>query len=186
MMMALAGGQDSALNEIIDRWQTPITSFLYRMVGDFETAVDLSQDVFVRLYKSRKSYKASDRFSSYIFTIATNLGKNHFRWKMRHPESRLDDDYGFEQAGSDVTHTNPCQYMEQSEQALKVRQAIQSLPEKHRIPVILFYYQELPQAEIAEILKCSEKSIENRLYRARKRLKSIMEEPDEQREKQAA
>jgi len=173
-MMALVQGRDAALNQIIHRWQIPITSFLYRMVGDRETAIDLSQEVFVRLYRNRSNYQPGERFSSYLFTIASNLGKNHFRWKKRHPEARLDDDFGNEQPGEDMACANPGAHLEQSEEARIVREAILSLPEKMQVPVILFYYHDMPQAEIARVLKCSEKSIETRLSRARKQLKSII------------
>jgi RNA polymerase sigma-70 factor, ECF subfamily len=176
-MLALVQGRDTALNEIISRWQLPITTFLYRMVADRETAVDLSQEVFVRLYRNRANYQASDRFSSYIFTIASNLAKNHFRWKKRHPESRLDEDFASEQPGGDFSHGDPGAQLEQSEEAVRVRQAIHSLPGKLRVPIILYYYHDLSQAEIGEVLKCSEKSVENRLYRARKALKEMIGEP---------
>lgn len=173
-MAALANGDDDGLNQLIDRWQAPITAYLYRMVGDYESALDLSQEVFVRLYRNRANFKEGRSFSSYIFTIATNLGKNHFRWKGRHPETGLDPEWGSNISGEGVDHVSPAGFLEKSEESKKVKEAVSALPEKLRIPLILYYYQDLPQSEIAAILKCSEKSIETRLYRARKLLKASL------------
>ncbi|MDF1811227.1 MAG: RNA polymerase sigma factor [Verrucomicrobiales bacterium] len=169
-MIALAGGDDDALTQIIQRWQAPITAFLYRTVGDYETALDLSQEVFVRLYRNRKAYKQGHKFSSYLYMIASNLAKNHFRWKSRHPESVLDID-----ANETGSEGNPRLTLEKSEEGEQLRQALLEIPDKLRIPTVLFYFDDLSQPEIARILKCSRKSVETRIYRAKQLLKSSLE-----------
>lgn len=170
-MQSLTEGNDSALNDIIDRWQKPIISFLYQTIGDYDTALDLAQEVFVRLYRNRKRYKAGKSFSSYLFTIAANLAKNHFRWKSRHPEDQLDHK-------PDVIESrigDPSQDMEKNERGAKVRAAVLTLPEKLRVPVVLFYFEDMSYAEIAEILNTSTKTVETRLYRARQMLKTDLD-----------
>ena len=169
-MAALARGQNDALNAIMDRWSKPVTAFLYRSIGDYETALDLAQEVFVRLYRSRHTYKRRGTFSSYLFTIATNHAKNHFRWKSRHPEAELDEKSNQSIAGAGLDHLDPRARLEKSEDAQRVRDALLSLPDKLRLPMILFYYDEMSHAEIAGIFSCSEKTIETRLYRGRKLL----------------
>ena len=170
-MAALRDGDDTALNAIMDRWQEPITAFLYRTVGSYETALDLSQEVFVRIHRSRSSYKEGGNFSSFIFTIAANLAKNHFRWKGRHPEVPFDSGLS---RGHNSREGSPSEYMEKTEESARIKKSIHSLPEILRVPVILYYFHEMPHSEIANILKCSEKTVETRLYRARKKLKSLL------------
>jgi len=172
-MLRLRHGDDTDLNEVMDRWRKPVLAYLYRMTGDYESAADLAQEVFVRVYQSRRRYRPTGSVSSYIFTIAANLAKNHFRWKKRHPETRLTDELGAV-AGDDSGSISPANSLEKSERGEAVRNAVQSLPEKLRTPLVLFHFNELPQAEIAEILNCSVKTVETRLYRARKLLKDSL------------
>jgi RNA polymerase sigma-70 factor (ECF subfamily) len=174
-MARLREGDDLALNDLMDRWRKPVLAYLYRTVGDYETAADLSQEVFVRIYRSRKKYKPGGRFSAYLFTIATNLAKNHFRWKKRHPEAELSNAVTSTMTADDPDSTDPSSHLKTSEQGNKIKAAVQRLPEKFRTPVILYHFNELPQAEIAEVLGCSEKAVESRLYRARKRLRKMLD-----------
>ena len=94
LMQKLAAGEDLALNELMHRWRDRVASFLLRMVGDHATATDLAQETFVRLYTSRKSYRPTAAFSTYLFHIAANLARTHARWKSRHPTVPLEDEDG--------------------------------------------------------------------------------------------
>ncbi len=174
-MARLRDGDDMALNELMDRWRKPVLAYLYRMTADYETAADLCQEVFVRIYRSRRKYRHRGSFSSYIFTFAANLARNHFRWKKRHPEAELNDSDSSKNAATDFASRDPSQQLEANEEGNRVKDAIRLLPEKLRTPVILFHFNELPQSEIATILGCSEKAVEARLYRARKKLRELLE-----------
>ncbi|MBL9160506.1 MAG: sigma-70 family RNA polymerase sigma factor, partial [Verrucomicrobiales bacterium] len=92
LMLRLAGGEDLALNDLISRWRDRLAAFLLRMVGDHATAMDLTQETFVRLYTSRKTYKPTAAFSTYLFHIATNLARTQARWRKRHPTVPMDDE----------------------------------------------------------------------------------------------
>lgn len=173
LLLRLKDGDDLSLNELMDRWRKPILGYLYRTIGDYETAADLSQEVFVRVYKSRRKYRPSGSATSYLFTIATNLARNHFRWSKRHPEAELTDSLTTN-LQSDPASSDPSSLIERNEAGVEVRDAVQRLPEKLRTPVILFHFNELPQSEIAKILNCSEKTVETRLYRARKQLQKSL------------
>ncbi len=170
-MARLRHGDDVALNELMDRWRKPVLAYLYRMTGDYETAADLAQEVFVRLYRNRRKYRPTGSVSSYIFTIAANLAKNHFRWRKRHPETALSDEIAAF-LGADSSSLSPAKSLENSERGTEIREAVQKLPEKLKTPLLLFHFNELAQAEIAKILNCSVKTVETRLYRARKLLKN--------------
>lgn len=172
-MRRLQNGEDTALNELMDRWRKPILAYLYRVIGDYETAADLTQEVFVLIYRNRRRYREKGVFSSWIFTIAANLTRNHFRWKKRHPEAELSDE-AFSSLG--MEQSSPSGQLETSETAAQVKAAVLKLPEKFRTPVILFHFSEFPQAEIARIMGCTEKTVETRLYRARKLLREELEE----------
>ncbi len=173
LLISLKDGDDLALNSLMDRWRKPIISYLYRSIGDYETAADLAQEVFVRVYRSRRKYRPSGGATSYLFTIAANLARNHFRWSKRHPEAELTDAVTY-RLQSESTESDPLAKIERGEAGTEVREAVQRLPEKLRTPVILFHFNELPQSEIAKILSCSEKTVETRLYRARKLMRETL------------
>ena len=172
-MLRLMDGDDSALAVVMERWRKPVLAFLYRSVGDYEVAADLSQEVFVRLYQGRHRYRPSGSLSSFIFTIASNLSKNHFRWRKRHPEAELSEKT-VAALEANSTDANPSTRLEKTEDGARVRKAVQQLPEKLRTPVILFHFNDLSHSEIAEVLKCSVKAVETRLYRARILLREFL------------
>ena len=177
LLLRLRDGDDLALNDLMDRWRKPILAYLYRTIGDYETAADLAQEVFVRVYRARRKYRPKAKASAFLFTIAANLAKNHFRWIKRHPEAALTDEVA-NKMEENSAQSDPASALEQNESGAAIRAAVQRLPEKLRTPVVLFHFNELPQSEIAEILRCSEKTVETRLYRARKLLRESFR-PDE-------
>ena len=128
LLLRLKDGDDLALNALMDRWRKPILGYLYRTIGDYETAADLSQEVFVRVYRSRRKYRPSGSATSYLFTIAANLARNHFRWSKRHPEAELTDAVT-SHLQSESAGSNPSAHLERDEASAKVRNAIQRLPE---------------------------------------------------------
>jgi RNA polymerase sigma-70 factor (ECF subfamily) len=93
-MERLAAGQDTALNDLMERHATPVFHFLCRMVGNEDDANDLAQETFVRVFRARASFRTSEKFSTWLFTIAANLARNHFRWRSRHPNVSLETETG--------------------------------------------------------------------------------------------
>lgn len=169
-MQRLAGGDDLALNEIMARWQDRLAAFLWHMTHDHAAARDLAQETFVRLYQHRHRYRPQAAFSSYLFRIARHLLANHWRWQKRHPAASLDS---LTEGGLDHAATTqaPDESLSQAETAREVRRAIASLPNDLREALVLFTYQDLGYRQMADILDCSEKAVETRLYRARQLLK---------------
>jgi RNA polymerase sigma factor (sigma-70 family) len=84
-MSRLREGDDLALNEIMDRWQRRLTSYLIRLTGSEAVAMDLAQETFVRVYQNRARYRPTGAFSTWLFAMASNLARHHIRWKIRHP-----------------------------------------------------------------------------------------------------
>lgn len=168
-MQRLAAGDDQALDEIIQRWQDRLMSFLWHMTHDYAAARDLAQETFVRLYQHRHRYRPSAAFPSYLFRIARNLLANHQRWQARHPAQSLE---AVPLNGAEpVDDRSPAGMLEEKETALQVRRAIRTLPADLRETLILATYQSLGYREISQLLDCSEKAVETRLYRARALLK---------------
>jgi RNA polymerase sigma-70 factor (ECF subfamily) len=170
-MQRLQDGEDLALNEIMGRWKQPLASYLMRQLGNHEDAMDLTMETFVRVYESRHRYSSSARFARWLFTIATNLARNHVRWRKRHPEIALETDEE-ESPLEHLADESPSAVLaiEMRERASAVQKAITELPPDLRTAVLLFEYQGLSHAEIASVEKCSAKAVETRLYRARQYL----------------
>lgn len=172
-MKRLAEGDDLALNGIMHRWKDKVAAFLYRMTGSGEAATDLAQETFVRLYQSRARYQPTAAFPTYLFRIASNLGRNHARWRTRHPTVSVEDCTTTLQQlpGHD---TSPDEAAEQHETALRVEKAIASLPADLREALHLFTDEEMSQHDIAQALGCTVKAVETRIYRARQMLKEML------------
>jgi RNA polymerase sigma-70 factor (ECF subfamily) len=174
LMLRLKGGDDLALNTLMDRWSLRVTSFLYKMTGQRDIAIDLAQETFVKLYGARKRYKPQGTFSTYLFTIAANLGRNHARWRSRHPTVSLDatDDAGISTMPEPVDpHQSPAESAESSEKYRATQEALQDLPHDLREAMVLFVYEGMGYSDIAALSGCTAKAVETRIYRARQILK---------------
>ena len=177
-MLRLKSGEDTALNELMTRWQKPLVSFILRYGGNEQDALDLAQETFVRVFESRERYEPRSKFSTWLFTIATNLCRNQARWRERHPTVTLhatgeDEDSGLEST-LPATGDTPADSAEREDLASAVREAIQTLPHDLKTAVLLFEYQEQGYEEIAATLRCSPKAVETRLYRARQLLRGSL------------
>jgi RNA polymerase sigma-70 factor (ECF subfamily) len=167
-MARLAGGEERALNGIMERWKSRLTAYLYRFTGNESVALDLAEETFVRLYQSRAKFRANSSdsaFSTWLFGIAANLGRNHLRWQRRHPTLAM------EEAESVASAGDPSLSAESREREQAVRAAIADLPPDLREALILSEYDRLAQAEIAVIAGCSVKAVERRLSHAKEILR---------------
>jgi RNA polymerase sigma-70 factor (ECF subfamily) len=173
-MTRLAAGHDSALSSLMDRHSERLFCYLVRQLNNETDAADLAQETFVRVYQNRARFRSAQRFSTWLYAIATNLLRDRFRWNKRHRQVSLDAET---EVGSSLQDTlrdrlaSPSEQLETSERAEEVRGAVQSLPVELRTPLILSEYEGMSHAEIAEVLNCSAKAIEVRLYRARGQLR---------------
>ena len=181
-MQKLIAGHDAALNDLMERHATPVFHFLCRLTGNEEDANDLAQETFVRVFKSRDRFDPGQKFSTWLFTIAANLGRNHFRWRARHPNISLETPIG---DGGEATQTlgytlpsaapSPNEQTLAGERAAAVRQAVAALPEDLREAIVLCEWDECSVAEAATILGSTPKAVESRLYRARRHLREALQ-----------
>ena len=174
-MEQLQAGHDRALNALMERHATPVFHFLCRLTGSEDDANDLTQETFVRIFKSRAIFRTDQKFSTWLFAIAANLARNHLRWRGRHPNVSLEvENAETEQTlGSTIPADSPAPNEEAlaSERAQAVRLAVNHLPEDLREAVVLCEWEERSVAEAATILEATPKAVESRLYRARQILR---------------
>lgn len=170
-----------ALNRLIARWQRPLVSYAYRYVQNSADANDLVAGVFVRLYQQRTRLRPDTNVSAWLFTALTNLCHNHHRWKRRHPTvpleppAREDGERSRGDFGELPTdRPGPDTILAQDEASQAVRSAVNDLPHDLKVAVLLHHYENLSYREIAEIIHCSERGVETRLYRARQQLKQML------------
>jgi RNA polymerase sigma-70 factor, ECF subfamily len=179
-MERLAAGQDTALNDLMERHATPVFHFLCRMVGNEDDANDLAQETFVRVFRSRDSFRTGEKFSTWLYTIAANLARNHFRWRARHPGISLEAvTVETEQPVGDAPPSPglpPNEQAAATERAAAVRAAVGRLPEDMREAIVLCEWEELSVAEAAAILETTPKAVESRLYRARQILRERLKQ----------
>lgn len=177
-MARLATGHDAALNDLMERHSERLFHYLIRCLQNEEDAADLAQETFVRVYQNRAKFDAKQKFSTWLYAIATNLVKDRYRYRTRHPQVSLDaeNEATGESFRESVPEQNPTpsEIVQGAEQAEAVRQAVEQLPEELRVPLILSEYGEHSHAEIGVILDCSAKAVETRIYRARKQLRGSL------------
>lgn len=169
LMLALASGNDTALNLLMRRWSARLIAYLERLCGSNATACDLAQEAFVRVYKHRHRFRPSQKFSTWLFAIGTNLARNHARWQRRHPVTLLEPEE-VRELPLESSEPRPDASLEKDEKARMVRQEILALPPEQRETLVLALYEGMSQADIAEIMETTPKVVEMRLYRARKAL----------------
>ena len=174
-MARLAAGHDVALNSLMERHAPKLFNYLIRCLQNEDDAADVAQETFARVYRNRTRFHATQSFSVWLYVIATNLVKDQYRYRTRHPHVSLDaknDATGGDfQAGLTEEKPTPIESLQITERAVAVRQAVAQLPDELRLPLILAEYEERSQAEIGEILGCTAKAVELRIYRARQQLR---------------
>jgi RNA polymerase sigma-70 factor (ECF subfamily) len=155
-------GDDAALTELMDRTKRPILNFVYRLLGNASEADDVAQEVFVRVYQNIRQFRPGRaRFSTWLFQIARNAAIDHLRKRARRREELLDE----------TTPAAASREVEANEIGGRIAIAVAELPEDQRTAFVLAEYHGKSYAEIAEVMSCSEKSVESRLYRAKQFLK---------------
>ena len=170
LMLEAKSGNDASFEHLLQRYRTPLVNFLFRMVRDSATAEDLAQEVFLRVYRARHGYEASAKFTTWLFRIATNLALNRIRdTRYRQMEISLDATAIDSEAPVielPARELRVDQILIERDRMALIRDAVEALPEKQRIAVLLHKYEEMEYCEIAEVLECSEAALKSLLFRA--------------------
>jgi RNA polymerase sigma-70 factor, ECF subfamily len=174
------GGEERAFQELVDRYQTRLLNFVYRTIGDREKAEDLVQEVFIRVYRHIARFDTTKKFSTWIYTIASNLAKNELRNRSRNPlvlfqtikKNWQEDDRPLQ--FEDLTSRPDDLYRKRHLREL-VDEATAKLPEHHRQVFVLRELEGKSYEEIAEITDCNLGTVKSRLNRARNAFAEIIE-----------
>jgi RNA polymerase sigma-70 factor, ECF subfamily len=176
-------GNDGAFTLLVTRYKDSLTNYLNMMVGDYEIAVDLSQETFLRVYRNIGRYSNVYQFSTWIYRIATNLAIDEMRYRKRRGRVFYNNIWGNRRSADkelpefEITDVrrSPRDEILRKESGRVLGDAIRSLPEKYRTAFIMREVQELPYETIAQVLKCSAGTIKSRLHRARDLLQRKLE-----------
>lgn len=181
VMLRVKAGDEPAFDYLVQKYRRPMVSFMYRMAHNAAAAEDLAQEVFLRVYRSRGSYEASAKFTTWLYRIATNLAVNHAR-DTRHerPENMASLDEADEETGTtmDVADTSPNveEKLVKQERLKAIRQKVENLPERQRQAVLMHKYQQMDYKQIGEVLNLSESATKSLLFRAYETLREQLKE----------
>jgi RNA polymerase sigma-70 factor (ECF subfamily) len=173
LLEATKNGDEASFAELVGRYQNQITNYIYRLLNDYEEAIDLAQETFVRVYFAAGRYHTNFAFSTYLYRIATNLAISEMRRRKRRRLMSLTGLFQSEESDGDKEfdipddETLPDTALLDKERSEVISRAIASLPEKYRLPLVLREVEEKSYDEVAEILELSQGTLKSRLSRGR-------------------
>ncbi|HXE89799.1 MAG TPA: sigma-70 family RNA polymerase sigma factor [Terriglobales bacterium] len=181
VMLRVAAGDDAAFDHLVEKFRRPIVGFMYRMVHNQAVAEELAQEAFLRVYRSRKSYRAEARFTTWLYRIATNLAVNYARDtrnERAQATTSLDEPPAEGERPLDVADGAPTaeQLLLAKERREAIRRRVEALPERQRLAVLLHKYQGMDYREIGEVMKLSESATKSLLFRAYESLRESLKE----------
>ncbi|MDX6696361.1 MAG: hypothetical protein QOF02_3964 [Blastocatellia bacterium] len=164
---AMAGREDG-FEELVRRYQRPIAAYVYRMVGDYDAALDLTQEVFIKVYASLARYRSEFKFSTWIYKIAHNAAVDHLRRHSTREQSLVNQVDG-EQYDLPIEsgRLSPEQESEKAERCAEIELVVRQLPAAYRELIVLRHSHDLSYDEIAEVTSLPLGTVKNRLFRAR-------------------
>ena len=181
IMLRVAEGDEAGFNYLATKYHRPMIHFLYRMVGNQAVAEELAQEVFLRVYRARSSYRAEAKFTTWLYRIATNLAVNHAR-DTRHERNAqtvyLDQPDPETGTTPDVADDEPTaeQQLMRDERMAAIRLHVMALPERQRMAVLMHKYQGMDYRQIGEVLKLSESATKSLLFRSYQTLREKLKE----------
>lgn len=168
LVASAVAGQEGGFEELVRRYQRPISAYVYRMVGDYDAALDLTQEIFIKVYGSLARYRSEFKFSTWIYKIAHNCAIDHLRRHNGREQSLLagveGDSY---ELPLESGRLSPEQESERKERRLEIESVVRALPAAYRELIILRHSQDLTYEEIVEVTGLPLGTVKNRLFRAR-------------------
>ena len=181
IMLRVREGDDSGFSILIEKYRKQMVHFMFRMSRNQAVAEELAQEVFLRVYRSRQTYRAEAKFSTWLYRIATNLGVNHARdTKYERTAQNVYLDQPDPETGTTPDVADKTLSVEQElvrdERMNAIRKHVMALPERQRTAVLMHKYQDMDYKEIGEVLKLSESATKSLLFRAYQTLRENLKD----------
>ena len=177
LIIGAVSGRADGFEELVRRYQRPIISYVYRMLGDHESALDVTQEVFIKVYKSLHKYSSEYKFSTWLYRIAHNAAIDHMRRNSVVPQSiEAENADGTYQLQLESPQPSPEKNREMSEWRTEIDTVVKCLPPAYRDLIVLRHGRDLSYDEIAEVTGLPLGTVKNRLFRAREMMREIFAE----------
>jgi len=168
-------GREDGFEELVRRYQKQITGYVYRIVGDYDSSLDVTQEVFIKVYNSLHRYSSDYKFSTWLYRIAHNAAIDHLRRNSINPQSlETENEDGTYQLQIESPAPSPEKDREVSEWRTEIGQVIKRLPDAYKQLILLRHANDLSYDEIAEVTGLPLGTVKNRLFRAREMMRQIM------------
>ncbi len=178
-------GDRKAFDILITRYQRQAVAVSYRLLGNTNDALEVTQDAYLKAYKGLSSLQKPAAFAGWLMRIVSNLSLNYRRSRKTRQQLPLDETFAKAEAGAESAGTggewmaksgNPLHNLESREMGAKLQQALLQLPEKQRLAILMFTIEEMPQKEVAEKLDCSVEAVKWHVFQGRKKLKELLKD----------
>ena len=174
LIVGAISGRVDGFEELVRRYQRPITSYVFRMLGNYEASLDVTQEVFIKVYNSLTKYSAEYKFSTWLYRIAHNAAVDHMRRNSVTPQSiETENADGTFQIQIESRWASPEQDHERSEWRTEIDAVVKCLPSAYRDLIVLRHGRDLSYDEIAEVTGLPLGTVKNRLFRAREMMREI-------------
>ncbi len=168
-------GREDGFEELVRRYQKPITGYVFRIVGEYESALDVTQEVFIKVYNSLHRYSSEYKFSTWLYRIAHNAAIDHLRRNLINAQSlETENADGTYQLQIESAGRSPEQDREISEWRTEIGEVVKRLPDAYKQLILLRHANDLSYDEIAEVTGLPLGTVKNRLFRAREMMRHIM------------
>jgi RNA polymerase sigma-70 factor (ECF subfamily) len=172
LVASAIGGAEGSFEELVRRYQRPISAYVYRMVGNYESALDLTQEIFIKVYSSLGRYRSEFKFSTWIYKIAHNAAIDHLRRTATREQSLVVGSEGDQfDLPIESKRLSPEQESERRERRVEVETVVRALPANYRELIILRHSQDLSYEEIVEVTGLPLGTVKNHLFRAREMMR---------------
>jgi RNA polymerase sigma-70 factor, ECF subfamily len=172
LVVTALSGVEGSFEELVRRYQRPISAYVYRMVGNYESALDLTQEIFIKVYNSLTRYRDEFKFSTWIYKIAHNAAVDHLRRSATREQSLVIGQEGDQfDLQLESGRLSPEQESERKERRIEIESVVRALPANYRELIILRHSQDLSYEEIVEVTGLPLGTVKNRLFRAREMMR---------------
>lgn len=175
LVQTAVAGREASFEELVRRYQRPIAAYVYRMVGDYDSALDLTQEVFIKVYNSLARYRSEFKFSTWIYKIAHNAAIDHLRRHAVREQALIGSvDGERREVAIESRRPTPEQESERRERRLEIESVVQLLQASYRELIVLRHSHDLSYDEIAEVTGLPLGTVKNRLFRAREAMRDLL------------